>query len=719
MGTSQASIEQAEKKGFDTGLRVTHPFDDSIELPLHVANFVLMEYGTGAIFGCPAHDQRDLDFANAYGLPVHPVVLPDGEDAASFSITDTAYTGEGKLFNSAFLDGMTVDDGIAAAIAEIEKRDRGTGETTWRLRDWGVSRQRYWGCPIPVIHCDSCGIVPVPDDQLPVTLPEDVDFDTPGNPIANHPTWKDTTCPDCGGAATRETDTFDTFFESSWYFLRFADPDPDIAFSKEAMAYWLPVDQYIGGVEHAVLHLLYSRFFTRALSACGYLDLDEPFAGLMTQGMVCHQTFRDKDGQWLFPTEVRREKEDWVTSEDAAPVTPGRIEKMSKSKRNVIDPENIISAYGADTARLFMMSDSPPERDMEWTNAGVEGAWRFIQKVWRMSLAEDAKRQLAPLGTAMPDTLDDAAKEAIAETHRTIIGFDQDIERFRFNRCVAALYTLSNAITDLKGNTPSQQWARRFALETLARLLSPIAPHIAEEMWENLGHGEMIATLDWPEADPSWLKRETIEVAVQVNGKLRGTISLAPDVEKNSPKKWHLPFLLFRRYWMGIHRRRSSLFRTGSSMSLSRFTLLALLALIVSACGASLSERHQLDAALGQIEVKTGGDREGQLFRHEIERLLSRSPAGETRYELNTSIRLTYPKDAVDMIVRIELYDQQTGQNVLQKTLQSSASVGGVASLYGSEAAKNNARERLAISSAQKAYRYLMLYFSRQDRPQS
>ena len=532
MGTSQASIEQAEKKGFDTGLRVTHPFDDSIELPLHVANFVLMEYGTGAIFGCPAHDQRDLDFANAYGLPVHPVVLPDGEDAASFSITDTAYTGEGRLFNSGFLNGMAVDDGIAAAIAEIEKRERGSGETTWRLRDWGVSRQRYWGCPIPVIHCDSCGIVPVPDDQLPVTLPEDVDFDTPGNPIANHPTWKHTTCPECGGAATRETDTFDTFFESSWYFLRFADPDPDIAFSKEAMAYWLPVDQYIGGVEHAVLHLLYSRFFTRALSACGYLDLDEPFAGLMTQGMVCHQTFRDKDGQWLFPAEVRREKEDWVTTEDSAPVTPGRIEKMSKSKRNVIDPENIISAYGADTARLFMMSDSPPERDMEWTNAGVEGAWRFIQKVWRMSLAEDTERPLAPLGSAMPDTLDDAAKEAISETHRTITGFDQDIERFRFNRCVAALYTLSNAITDLKGSSPSQQWARRFALETLARLLSPIAPHIAEEMWENLGHGEMIATLDWPEADPSWLTRETIEVAVQVNGKLRGTISLAPDSAK-------------------------------------------------------------------------------------------------------------------------------------------------------------------------------------------
>jgi leucyl-tRNA synthetase len=532
MGTSQASIETAEKKGFDTGLKALHPFDPERELPLHVANFVLMDYGTGAIFGCPAHDQRDLDFAKAYGLPVTPVVLPDGEDAKTFIITDEAYIGDGKLFNSDFLDGLDVAAGISAAIAEIESRKQGSGEVTWRLRDWGVSRQRYWGCPIPVVHCDACGIVSVPDDQLPVTLPEDVDFDKPGNPIANHPTWKDTTCPDCGGPASRETDTFDTFFESSWYFLRFADPDPKIAFSREAIEYWLPVDQYIGGVEHAVLHLLYSRFFTRALSVCGYLDVDEPFAGLMTQGMVCHQTFRDEKGNWLFPSDVSRDKEAWVTSADRAPVTLGRIEKMSKSKRNVIDPENIISAYGADTARLFMMSDSPPERDMEWTNSGVEGAWRFIQKIWRMSLADNSERPLAARGTPIPDKLDDAAKDAIAETHRTIITFDQDIDRFRFNRCVAGLYTLSNTINDLKGTSPSQQWARRFALETLARLLAPIAPHIAEEMWENLGHDQMIATLDWPEADAAWLKREIINIAVQVNGKLKGTISLAPDSDK-------------------------------------------------------------------------------------------------------------------------------------------------------------------------------------------
>ena len=532
MGTSQATIEAAEKKGVDTRLTVDHPFDPSIKLPVYAANFVLMDYGTGAIFGSAGHDQRDLDFANKYNLPVIPVVLPEGEDPESFKVTDTAYTGDGRLYNSDFLNGMTVEDGIPAAIAKLEELNSGTGETTWRLRDWGVSRQRFWGCPIPVIHCASCGIEPVPEDQLPVTLPEDVDFDQPGNPIANHPTWKHTTCPKCGGKAERETDTFDTFFESSWYFLRFADPDPEIAFSKEAVKYWLPVDQYIGGVEHAVLHLLYSRFFTRALAACGYLDLDEPFDGMMTQGMVCHQTFRDQNGQWLFPTEVERQGEDqWVKTETDQIVDVGRIEKMSKSKRNVVDPELIISGYGADTARLFMMSDSPPERDMEWTNSGVEGASRFIHKLWRMSSSENGIG-LADLGTAMPESLDDAAKALIGATHRTIASISEDIERFRFNRCVAALYSLSNSITDAKGDSKAQDWARRFALETLVQLMAPIAPHITEEIWENLGHDQMIAEMAWPEADPKWLIEETISIGVQVNGKLRGTIDIAPDCDK-------------------------------------------------------------------------------------------------------------------------------------------------------------------------------------------
>ena len=398
----------------------------------------------------------------------------------------------------------------------------------------GVITSAVLGLPNPGIHCDDCGILPVPEDQLPVTLPEDVAFDTPGNPIANHPTWKHTTCPKCGGAAERETDTFDTFFESSWYFLRFADPDPEIAFSKEAVKHWLPVDQYIGGVEHAVLHLLYSRFFTRALSACGYLALDEPFDGMMTQGMVCHQTFRHPDGQWLFPSEVKKaEGDSWVLAENDAPIDAGRIEKMSKSKRNVVDPEFIIQQYGADTARLFMMSDSPPERDMEWTNSGVEGASRFINKIWRLSLGEDQNRPLAPKGTSLPENLDDVSKKVIGETHKTIAGITEDIDRFRFNRCVAALYTLSNTIGELKENNEAQNWARRFGLETLAQLIAPIAPHIAEEMWANMGHEQMVASLDWPKADEKWLVTESISLPVQVNGKLRGTIDVAPDCDKD------------------------------------------------------------------------------------------------------------------------------------------------------------------------------------------
>ncbi|MCE2516381.1 MAG: leucine--tRNA ligase [Alphaproteobacteria bacterium] len=536
MGTSQATIEAAEKQGFDTGLTVDHPFDASIKLPVYAANFVLMDYGTGAIFGSAGQDQRDLDFAQKYDIPLRPVVLPDGHATDEFVneviSSGVAYTGDGTLFNSRFLDGLRVEEALPAAISKLEELRRGDRETTWRLRDWGVSRQRFWGCPIPVVHCDDCGIQPVPEDQLPVTLPDDVDFDTPGNPIANHPTWKHTTCPGCGGKAERETDTFDTFFESSWYFLRFADPNPDIAFSREAVNYWLPVDQYIGGVEHAVLHLLYSRFFTRALSVCGYLDLDEPFDGMMTQGMVCHQTFKSSDGQWLFPTDVTRQGSgDWVVTETGATVDAGRIEKMSKSKRNVIDPELIISEYGADTARLFMMSDSPPERDMEWTNSGVEGASRFINKVWRQSQA-DADRPMAEAGQEMPSALDDEAKTLITATHQAIASISEDIDRFRFNRCVAALYTLSNAIADLKGNSESQNWARRFATENLALLLAPIAPHIAEEMWANLGHDTMVAQLSWPEADPKWLVKDTISIAVQVNGKLRGTIDLAPDSDK-------------------------------------------------------------------------------------------------------------------------------------------------------------------------------------------
>ena len=526
LGTSEAAVETAEKKGFDTGLSAEHPLLPGKKLPVHIANFVLMEYGTGAIFGCPAHDQRDLDFANAYGLPVTPVVLPPDVDPADFNITDEAYIGPGKLINSGDWDGLDIEAGKQAAISALEAIEAGRGETTFRLRDWGVSRQRYWGCPIPIIYCDDCGTVPVPVSDLPVILPEDVDFSKPGNPLANHPNWKHTNCPSCGKAAIREQDTFDTFFESSWYFLRYADPKSAHGFSREAAEYWLPVDQYIGGVEHAVLHLLYSRFFTRALRDVGYLDLAEPFAGLMTQGMVCHQTFHDKDGKWLFPTEVTQEGDSWRHSKTGEVVKAGRIEKMSKSKRNVVDSEVIIESYGADTARLFMLSDSPPERDMEWTKAGAEGASRFLKRIYRMANDDS----LPAIGTPQPTRGE--GMELVRAAHKAIDGLSRDIEGFRFNRAVAQLHTLANAIADTKGDSSTIAAARRFAIETLVKLISPLTPHIAEDMWEVLGHQTMLADSNWPIADESLIADNIVEIGVQVNGKLRSTISLARDCPK-------------------------------------------------------------------------------------------------------------------------------------------------------------------------------------------
>ncbi|MGB1474247.1 MAG: class I tRNA ligase family protein, partial [Candidatus Puniceispirillaceae bacterium] len=461
-----------------------HPLIEGCKLPVYVANFVLMDYGSGAVFGCPAHDQRDLDFANAYGLPVIPVVRPKdaGED---FAVSDEAYTGPGLLFNSGSWTGMDVEAGKAAAIDKIEEIGAGTRKTTYRLRDWGVSRQRYWGCPIPIIHCTDCGAVAVPEEQLPVTLPEDVEFDSPGNPLDRHPSWAQVDCPECGKAARRETDTFDTFFESSWYFLRYTDPKSDQAFSREAASYWIPVDQYIGGVEHAVLHLLYSRFFTRALSKVGYLELDEPFAGLMTQGMVCHQSFKDSRGNWLFPEEVEKQGENWIEKKTGNEIIAGRVEKMSKSKRNVVDPEHIIQTYGADTARLFMLSDSPPERDLEWTESGVEGAHRFIQKIWKL-VQNTAK---SPEGFALaPDMALTPAEEAVIRAlHKAIEDISTDIERFAFNRCVAHLHILVNSLSEYLGAEDANEDIFACVMQQFAVLLSVFSPHIAEEIWEMTG----------------------------------------------------------------------------------------------------------------------------------------------------------------------------------------------------------------------------------------
>ena len=534
-GTSEAAIETAEKVGYDTGIRVRHPFDDERTLPLYVANFVLMEYGTGAIFGCPAHDQRDLEFARKYGLDVIPVVAPQETDAESFVIGDEAFTDDGVLINSAFLDGLGVEEAKSAIIERLDAADAGRRGVNYRLRDWGISRQRYWGCPIPVIHCADCGIVPVPEGDLPVVLPEDADLDASGNPLDNHPTWKDAGCPACGKPARRETDTFDTFFESSWYFARFCSPHADTAFTREAADYWLPVDQYIGGIEHAVLHLLYSRFFTRALKQCGYLGIKEPFEGLLTQGMVCHETYRDENGKWLYPDEVEitgdKSARALEGAQGGSAVTVGRSEKMSKSRKNVVDPESIIETYGADTARLFMLSDSPPDRDLDWTEAGIEGAWRYVNRLWRMvnQAPGGAGTFLAAIGVTRPDALGEHSQAVLKIIHRTIVAVSDDLDKFHFNRAVARIRELTNELEDLSPEEEGADWVMRQGLETAVCLIGPMMPHLAEELWHSLGHQTLLADTPWPEAEADQLVEKNVTVAVQVNGKLRGTLDLPKD----------------------------------------------------------------------------------------------------------------------------------------------------------------------------------------------
>ncbi len=538
-GTSEEAIEQAEKLGHDTGLVCVNPLIPDQRLPVYVANFVLMDYGTGAIFGCPGHDQRDLDFARKYGRPVTPVVLPEGADPETFTIGEEAYVGPGKIFNSDFLDGLDVPDAKRAVIRRLEEMDAGEGKITFRLRDWGVSRQRYWGCPIPIVKCQSCGILPVPRDQLPVTLPDDIELGKVGNPLDRHPSWKHVACPNCGGEAERETDTLDTFVDSSWYFLRFCSPNSDRPFDRAAVERWMPVDQYIGGVEHAVLHLLYSRFFCRALKKCGHLDIEEPFAGLFTQGMVCHKTFRDEDGNWLNPEEVEQAGENaWQVIADGRAVQVGRSEKMSKSRLNVIDPGPTIDAYGADAARLFMLSDSPPERDLEWTEAGIDGAWRYLNRLWRLFDAGSGAG--APAGvdldgdSAVAAELSEAAVELKRAVHRTIRAVTEEIEKFHFNKAVALIRELSNRMEDFDREDPAAPALMREALETLAKLLAPMTPHLAEELWQRMGHETLLVETPWPEADPAWITEDEVTIAVQVMGKLRATIKLPKGVQKDA-----------------------------------------------------------------------------------------------------------------------------------------------------------------------------------------
>jgi leucyl-tRNA synthetase len=504
-GTSAAEVETAEKLGFDTGLEVIHPFDPNWRLPVWIANFVLMDYGTGALYGVPAHDVRDFEFANKYHLPVRRVVA-SGPSGANVPLVE-AETAPGISVNSQFLDGLTTDLAAAEVIRRAEAAGWGHGKVQYRLRDWGVSRQRYWGTPIPVIHCEKCGPVGVPRDQLPIVLPEDVSFDIPGNPLDRHPGWTKVDCPQCGGPARRETDTLDTFVDSSWYFIRFASQPKAKPFDRAEAEKWLPVGQYIGGVEHAILHLLYARFWTRALERLGEIGVKEPFKGLFTQGMVTHETYVSPDGRWLNPEEIEvGEGGALIERATGAAVRRGRVEKMSKSKKNTVDPEPILDRYGADAVRWFMLSDSPPERDLEWSESGIEGAARFVQRVWRLAMR--------------PGTNAGEDPALLRKLHRTIAAVGEAIEGLQFNKSVAALYELTSAIEKAKPSATRDE-----AIRTLLLLVAPGAPHLAEEAWAARGESTMIADSTWPAFDPALLVDDEVTIAVQVNGKLRETMT--------------------------------------------------------------------------------------------------------------------------------------------------------------------------------------------------
>ncbi|MEP3524284.1 MAG: leucine--tRNA ligase [Hyphomicrobiales bacterium] len=541
MGTSLAAVETAEKKGYATGYSVAHPFIEGHKLPIYVANFVLMGYGTGAVFGCPAHDQRDLDFARAYDLPVKPVVLPHGEDAATFSIDTEANTNDGLLYNSDFLDGLTVAQAKEAVAAKLEGtmlngEPIAKRQINYRLRDWGISRQRYWGCPIPIIHCDECGAVPVKSDDLPVKLPDDVTFDKPGNPLDRHESWGKVACPSCGKMAKRETDTMDTFVDSSWYFARFTDPKANTPTTPEIADAWLPVDQYIGGIEHAILHLLYSRFFARAMSVAGHLNTDEPFKGLFTQGMVTHETYKALDGGWKNPTDLRFEENDGKRKafdlETGEEVAIGGIEKMSKSKRNTVDPTDILETYGADTARWFMLSDTPPERDLEWTASGAEGAFRFIQRIYRL-FADYQSHGFEK--SFVPESIGSNALNIRKAAHKAVHLVEGDIEKLGFNRAVARVYELVNLLAKeklTKESSADMISVYGEALSFLASIIAPMIPHLAEECWALLGNDTPLALSDWPVYSPDLLVESTITLPIQINGKKRADITIAADASQ-------------------------------------------------------------------------------------------------------------------------------------------------------------------------------------------
>ncbi|WFE75469.1 leucine--tRNA ligase [Roseinatronobacter sp. S2] len=533
LGTTEEALEKADKRGFDTGIRVRHPFDTDWELPVYIANFILMDYGTGAIFGCPAHDQRDLDFANKYGLP-HPDVFLSLEDDTQVDAVAFVPPKTDKVRYVRGFAGDEVQTGeqaVEAAITFCESQGVGHGVTKYRLRDWGLSRQRYWGCPIPVVHCDACGVVPERKENLPIALPYDedgtpIDFSIPGNPLDRHPTWRDCACPNCGKPAKRETDTMDTFVDSSWYYARFTSPQADTPTNAEDAAYWMNVDQYIGGIEHAILHLLYSRFFARAMVKTGHLpeSASEPFNALFTQGMVTHEiyTTQDAKGRALYHLPEDVEDGKLKATGEAVRIIPSA--KMSKSKKNVVDPVNIISAFGADTARWFVMSDSPPERDVEWTSAGAEAAFKHLNRVWMLC------DRIAAMSGGTPSAADTDLMRAM---HRAIADVTKSIENFTFNKAIAELYAFTNTLSKSQASGAAQQAAMR----TLAQLMAPMVPHLAEDIWARMGGAGLVAQAPWPQVDPAMLVRDTVVLPIQINGKRRSEIEVSADASKEEVEK--------------------------------------------------------------------------------------------------------------------------------------------------------------------------------------
>ncbi len=514
MGTTEEALANAEKIGFFTGLNATHPFNNKLKLPIYIANFVLMDYGTGAIFGCPAHDQRDLDFANKYKLKVLPVVKPKNLEKNKFFITKDAYTGDGILFNSSFLDNLTVAEGIEKIIKVITKKKIGKKKITFRLKDWGVSRQRYWGCPIPIVYDSKGKAVPLKKKDLPVLLPHNVDLNVNGNPLEKHPTWKFTNI--SGKKFIRETDTLDTFVDSSWYFLRFCSPkNKKYGYAIEDIKYWMPVDQYIGGVEHAILHLLYSRFFMRALSFKNKkFNYIEPFKSLFTQGMVCHETYKNDKNQWMFPNEVEKTKDgNFVGKKDQKKITVGQSESMSKSKKNVIDPEEMINIYGADSIRWFMLSDSPPERDVQWSTEGVSAAYKFIQKLWKLNFEIQNKNQ------SDSESQDNILKRSV---NKAIYNVTKNLENFQYNVVIANIHEIYNSFSQYISSNQISVKTLKSEWEKIVMLLMPLVPHLAHECCENLNK-----KFYWPKYDSKLLEEENCTIVVQVDGRKRGVLEIS------------------------------------------------------------------------------------------------------------------------------------------------------------------------------------------------